>query len=97
VDKLPDKLKPELVLKKRERANTRLFGVKGDGVRRKIAQEPGRSLGKRKQQSAGRHNCKTGPEGKSEMPIVVKKPGNAGGAKGHYCKQCIKQEERRAT
>ena len=28
-----------------------------------------------------------GPGGKSEMPIVAKKPGNAGGAKGHYWKQ----------
>ena len=45
------------------------------------------------QQLVGKHNCKIGSEGKSEMPIVVKKPGNAGGAKGHYWKRVSNEKK----
>ena len=56
----------------------------GDSARGKISQEPGRSCRvEAKATNALREDITEERRGrKSERPIVAKKPGNAGGAKG---------------
>ena len=62
-------------------------------TKERLRNQGGPSRCEKEQQPVGRHNYRIGLEGKSEMLIVAKKPGNAGGAKGHYCKH-VSNEER---
>ena len=70
-------------------------GWKGTACVERSVEEPGRPVGTRErpQHLGGIHNRKRGSARESERPIVVKKRGNACGAKGPYWK-CASNERK---
>jgi len=70
-------------------------GWKGTACAERSVEEPGRPVGTRErpQHLGGIHNRESGSVRESERPIVVKKRGNACGAKGPYWK-CASNERK---
>jgi len=74
------------MVKQQARAAMGPSGMVGDSARGKISQEPGRSCREeaRATNEAREYITEERRGRKSERPIVAKKLGNAGGAKGPY-------------
>src|SRR5690242_12363364 len=64
------------------------WGQRAGKDQSRILGDPAGWSGRPRQRSKGIHNRGVGPGWESERPIVVKKRGNARGAKGPHWKQC---------